>query len=100
MIPPMVWMTVVGLIEVTAIIVEMLMVTATVMVKVMMEVEVAPLVRALVMAMIEVGLVAMEMTHGRSNSDLAKHGRVDGKGDTYGTAVTSTASSFQDVCTG
>lgn len=99
MIPPMVWMMVV-VIEMTAIIVEMLMVTATVMVKVMMEVEVAPLVRALVMAMIEVGLVAMEMTHGRSNSDLAKHGRVDGKGDTYGTAVTSTASSFQDVCTG
>lgn len=100
MIPPVVWMMVVGLIEVTAIIVEMLMVTATVMVEVMMEVEVAPLVRALVMAMIEVGLVAMEMTSGGSNSDHAKHGRVDGKGDIYGTAVTSTVSSFQDVCTG
>lgn len=51
------------------------------------------------MAMIEVGLVAMVMTNGGSSGDHGKYGRADGKGDIYRMVVISTASSLQDVCT-
>lgn len=54
---------------------------------------------ALMMATIEVGLVAMVMTNGGSNGDYGKHDRADGKGDIYGMMVTSTMGSLRDICT-